>query len=68
MNTVAQTYKSAHRVWVDVPDDEMTRFCIIAEALGCTVEKKTGMQRAMDDIREGRVYSVNSLDELKALV
>ena len=57
-----------HRVLVNVPEVEMKRFCIIAEALGCTVEEKTGMERAMDDLREGRVYKAESLDALKALV
>ena len=63
-----QTNMLQHRVWVNVPDAEMQRFSIIAEALGCTVEGSTGMERAMEDIREGRVYKADSLEELKALV
>ncbi len=55
-----------NRITVHVPKIETKRFKAIVKALGFEVEKKNAIDEALDDIEAGRVYEVNSIDELKA--
>ena len=66
MSTTAT--KRYNRTVVRVPYGETKRFRTIAKALGCVVEKQSSMDRAMDDIREGRVHTVSSVEELMRLI
>ena len=64
----AEAQKKYYRTVVRVPYGETRRFKTIAKALGCVIERQSSMDRAMDDIREGRVHSVSNLEELMSLV
>lgn len=49
---------------VAVPHVERRRFKTIARALGCAVQNNGTLMTALADIKAGRVYEVNSLEEL----
>lgn len=56
------------QVVVSLPHVELKKFSRIVNALGFTIVKQSSMDRAMADIREGRVYKASSIDELRQLV
>ena len=53
------------RLTVRVPMAERARFKRIMRAMGYEVEKKNAIDRALDDVMEGRVFEVSSVDELR---
>ena len=53
------------RMTVRVPMAERARFKRIMRAMGYEVEKKNAIDRALDDVMEGRVFEVSSVDELR---
>lgn len=61
MGTMATTYD---QIVVNVPHLELKKFVAIVKALGFTIEKKTELQKAIDEVESGRAIKCNSLDEL----
>lgn len=52
------------RVVVNVPHLELKKFKAIVKALGFTIEKKSELQKAIDEVESGNVIQCSSLDEL----
>ena len=52
MANVTQTYSS------------QMKFTAIVKALGFSIEKKTELQRSIEDVESGRVIKCSSLEEL----
>lgn len=57
------------RMTVLVPKGETRRFRSMAKEMGVKVERKSSMERAVEDIEAGRVRTFASVDEmLKAIL
>ena len=56
------------RITVLVPLKERKRFRAIVKALGYEIEKKNSIDRALNDIFEGRVNHYESLEDLKKAI
>lgn len=54
-----------NRFVVYVPQKETSNFQMMASAMGVEVEAKNALDRALEDIMAGRVYSVDNVDELR---
>ena len=52
------------RLTVLVPRGEARRFRMLAKEMGVRVERKSSMERAMEDIEAGRVRTYASVDEM----
>jgi len=52
------------RMIVHVPRLEAKRFRAIVKALGFEIEKKNGLDRALEDIEAGRVRTWSSAEEM----
>ena len=52
------------RMTVYVPHVEKKRFKAIVKALGFEIEKKSSLDRALDDIEAGRVHTWSSAEEM----
>ena len=52
------------QVVVNVPRLELKKFTAIVKALGFSIEKKTELQRSIEDVESGRVIKCSSLEEL----
>jgi len=52
------------QIVVNVPHLEAKKFKAIVKALGFTIEKKTELQRAIEDVEAGKVVKCDSLDAL----
>ena len=52
------------RMTVHVPRKETRRLKAIVKALGFEIEKKCGLDRALEDIEAGRVRSWSSAEEM----
>jgi hypothetical protein len=52
------------RMTVHVPRLEAKRFRAIVKALGFEIEKKNGLDRALDDVEAGRVRTWSSAEEM----
>ena len=54
------------KVWLEKSDEELSR--IYAERHGTSIvaqkPSKTGMDRAIEDIKQGRVFEANSVEDL----
>ncbi len=58
-----------NRMTVLVPKGETRRFRSVVKEMGVKVERKSSMERAMEDIEAGRVRTFASVDEmLKAIL
>ena len=53
-----------NRLTVLVPRGETRRFRTLAKEMGVRVERKSSMERAMEDIEAGRVRTYASVDEM----
>ncbi len=53
-----------NRLTVLVPRGETRRFRSMAKELGIRVERKSSMERALEDIEAGRVRTWSSVDEM----
>lgn len=61
MQSVVNQYE---RMTVQVPRQEAKRFRAVVKALGFEIEKKNGIDRALEDIEAGRVRSWSSAEEM----
>lgn len=52
------------RLTVLVPRGETRRFRMLAKEMGVQVERKSSMERAIEDIEAGRVRTFASVDEM----
>jgi len=52
------------QILVNVPHLEAKKFKAIVKALGFSIEKKTELQRAIEDVEAGKVVKCDSLDAL----
>lgn len=52
------------QIVVNVPHLEIKKFKAIVKALGFTIEKKSELKRAIEDVEAGKITSCSSLDEL----
>ena len=53
-----------NRMTVLVPRGETKRFRLMAKEMGVKVERKSSMERAIEDIEAGRVRTFASVDEM----
>jgi len=53
-----------NRMTVLVPRGETRRFRTLAKEMGVRVERKSSMERAIEDIEAGRVRTYASVDEM----
>ena len=60
----AITTSQYEQVVVSVPRLELKKFTAIVKALGFSIEKKTELQRSIEDVESGRVIKSSSLEEL----
>ena len=60
----AITTSQYEQVVVNVPRLELKKFKAIVKALGFSIEKKTELQRSIEDVESGRVIKCSSLEEL----
>ena len=60
----AITTSQYEQVVVSVPRLELKKFTAIVKALGFSIEKKTELQRSIEDVESGRVIKCSSLEEL----
>ena len=58
---VAPTYD---QVVVNVPHIELKKFTAIVKALGFTIEKKSELQRAIEEVENGHTIKCKTLDDL----
>ena len=58
---VAPTYD---QVVVNVPHLELKKFTAIVKALGFTIEKKSELHRAIEEVENGYAVKCKSLDDL----
>ena len=52
------------RMTVLVPKGEERRFRSLVREMGARVERKSSMERAMEDVEAGRVRTFDSVDEM----
>lgn len=52
------------QVVVNVPHIELKKFTAIVKALGFTIEKKSDLQRAIEEVESGHTIKCDSLDDL----
>ena len=60
----AITKSQYEQVVVNVPRLELKKFTAIVKALGFSIEKKTELQRSIEDVESGCVIKCSSLEEL----
>ena len=53
-----------NRLTVLVPKGETRRFRTLAKQMGVRVERKSSMERAIEDVEAGRVRTFASVDEM----
>ena len=53
-------------VYISLPDSDFSFLKTLSKRMGWTIKKvkKTGLEAALDDVKEGRVYKAHSVDEL----
>lgn len=56
--------KTIERLTVQVPVAEKAMFKRLMRAMGYKIEKKCGLDYALDDIANGRIHSYDSVDEM----
>ena len=61
MSSAVTTYE---QVVVKVPHLELKKFAAIVKALGFTIEKKTELQKSIDEVESGQVIKCESLEDL----
>lgn len=52
------------QVVVNVPHLELKKFKAIVKALGFTIEKKSELQKAIEEVESGKVIQCSSIEEL----
>ena len=52
------------QVVVNVPHIELKKFKAVVKALGFTFVQKTELEKAIEDVENGKVVKCNSLEEL----
>jgi len=52
------------QIVVNVPHLEVQKFLAIVKALGFSIEKKSELKRAIEDVEEGKVLKCSSLEDL----
>ena len=65
MREATRLKQGFNRFVVYVPQKETSKFQMMASAMGVEVEAKNALDRALEDIMAGRVYSVDNVDELR---
>ena len=63
-NMRTSVYTNYSRMIVFVPKGEVRRFRTFAKTIGAEIQKKTSMDRAIEDIEAGRVNTYASVDDL----
>ena len=48
---------------LDVPSFDISRLKGIAKAMGWTIHRQTPVEKSLEEIAEGKVYTYNSLDD-----
>jgi len=61
---VTGTSSRYDQIVVNVPHFEVKKFKAIVKALGFSIEKKTELKRAIEDVEAGKVVKCDSLDAL----
>ena len=62
------TENTYDRLTVHVPHTVKKYFKAMVKALGCEIEKKNALDKALDDVMAGRVRTYSSVQELMAAI
>ena len=59
---------SQRQVTLSIPSSDYKFISTMSRKMGWTIQRtrKTGLERAMDDVRAGRVYKAKDVDDLMA--
>ena len=63
-----QTAAIPQQVFLTIPSSDYNLINTLSRKMGWTIHRphKSGMQKAMDDVRAGRVYEAKNVDDLLA--
>jgi hypothetical protein len=58
--------KAQRQVYLSIPESDYRFISTLSHKMGWTIhrERKCGLDRAIDDVRAGRVYQAESVDDL----
>ena len=59
---------ATQQVYLSIPQSDYRLISALSRKMGWTIhkERKNGLQRAIDDVRAGRVYQADSVEDLMA--
>lgn len=57
---------NTEEIFLSLPNTDMSLLKTLSKKMGWTIKrkKKTGIEKALDDIKAGRVYEAKSVDDL----
>ena len=63
-----ETIAPSRQVHLSIPQSDYRFINTLSRKMGWTIhkERKSGMERAMDDVHAGRVYQADSVEDLMA--
>lgn len=64
MSTAVINTTDRENIQISLPTVDIAILKSLAERLGWIITKKTGMDEAIEDIHEGRVYKASSTEDL----
>ena len=61
-----QIAANTEEIFLSLPDSDMSFLKSLSKKMGWTIKrkKKTGIEKALDDIKAGRVYEAKAADDL----
>ena len=61
-----QIAANTEEIFLSLPDSDMSILTSLSKKMGWTIKrkKKTGIEKALDDIKAGRVYEAKDADDL----
>ena len=61
-----QTATQPQQVYLTIPSSDYRFVSAVSQKLGWTIHKprKSGLQKALDDVRRGNVYEAKNVDDL----
>jgi len=59
---------TTRQVYLSIPQSDYRFISALSRKMGWTIhkERKSGLERAVDDVRAGRVYQADSVEDLMA--
>ena len=61
-----QAVEAIENVTLSLPNSDMSVLRLLSKKMGWTMKKqrKSGLEKALDDVKAGRVYEAKSIDDL----